>query len=153
MTNAAVLAIAALAYAGSLSVQAIQPFGGAVTDDRTPLFEWSGPTGMYVLMIDDDPEFGSPLTYDISGTSYAPAQDLDFGDYWWKVVGGSGETMPRRLTVVSTVALSRPSGDHVENSGNTPVILHRDGVTGAAILAVNQSLEIGEDENVKAEQE
>jgi hypothetical protein len=62
------------------------------------------------------------------------------------------ESPARRFDLVSTVALSRLGPGMIRNSGNAELLVHSSGLTGAATLAVNQTLIIGEKENVKAEQ-
>jgi hypothetical protein len=147
----AAIAIAAAFFSWSYAVQPLYPFGGLETDDRTPGFEWTGHATGYELLIDDDPSFGTPLSYSIRGTSYE-VPEMDFGTYWWKVRSGAAETEPRAFTIVSSVALSRPVRNMVTNTGNTQLSVEGDAMTGAVTIAVNESIEIGEDENVRAEQ-
>jgi len=150
--NAAVVAIAMVAYMQGGAVAAVSPFSGMVTDLRSPTFEWSGPAGAYEVLIDDDPGFGSPMSFSASGNSMRLPQELEFGTYWWKVRSGSSETGPSVLTVVSSVALSRPAPGTIVNAGNTDLLLFRSGMTGAFTLAVNRTMDIGGEESVKAEQ-
>jgi hypothetical protein len=148
--NAAVFIAAAFILLSS-TVQPLYPFGGVETDDRTPLFQWTGNAASYVLLIDEDPQFGSPMSFDTTGTSYE-VPELDFGTYWWKVRAGASETAPKAFSVVSTVSLSRPARDTIVNTGNTALSVEGDVMTGAVTLAVNESIKTGEDENVRAEQ-
>ena len=152
MVNLAVVAIAASWYMNLSSLQVLFPLNNMVTEDRAPLFEWSGAAGSYELLIDDDQDFSSPMAFNVSGNRYRPSQELDFGTYWFKLKSEGAETMPRKFTVVSSVALSRQEMGTIRNSGNTALLVHMGGLTGAVTLAVNRTLEIGENEDVKAEQ-
>lgn len=152
MANLAVIGLAALSVFSLWNIQALYPFSDMVMDDRTPVFRWSGADSSYELLIDDDPDFSTPFTYDVTGRSFSVGNDMDFGTYWWKVRSGDTESEPKKFTVVSTVALSRPEGNMIVNSGNTDLLVYRSGLAGAVTLAVNDTLEVEEEDNVKAEQ-
>ncbi len=152
LANLLVIALAAASFMSLYSIQPMYPLNGMLTDERMPTFAWTGQMTGYELLIDDEPGFDSPMTYDVSGNSFALRRELPFGTYWWKVRSGDYESRPMRFELVSTVALSRMGPGAVRNTGNTGLIVHRSGITGAATLAVNQTLEIGVEENVKAEQ-
>lgn len=152
IANMVVIGLAAMSYIGLTSIQLLYPLNNMATDDRTPTFEWSGYRDSYELLIDDDPAFSSPLTFHATGNIYSVENELEFGTYWWKVRSGEVESEPKRFSLLSTVALSRPVTGMIVNSGNTELLVHRGGLTGAFTLAVNQTLEIEERENVKAEQ-
>jgi hypothetical protein len=150
--NAAVIALAVITWLSMSMVQPHYPLNGMVTDDRTPSFQWSGQRQEYELLIDDDPGFGSPLSYNVFGNEHAVDEEMEFGTYWWKVRSGGAESSTSKFTVVSTVALSRMGPNAIMNSGNVPLLVHLGGLTGAATLAVNQTTDIGDAEDVKAEQ-
>jgi len=152
MANLIVAGIALASFMSISNVQLLYPFNGMVTDDRTPEFQWSGWDREYELLIDDDADFGTPYTYDVKGRTFTPEGELDFGTYWWKVRSGDRESTLKQFTVVSTVALSRPEKAIIVNSGNTDLLVYGSGFTGAVTLGVNETLRIGEEENVKAEQ-
>lgn len=152
MANLIVISLAVVSYLNLNSIQPLYPLNNMVTDVRTPTFEWSGQRQNYELLIDDNPGFSSPSIFDAAGNSHMVEKELDFGMYWWKVRSGDAESGARKFTLVSTVALSRLGRNLIKNSGNTALLVHLSGLTGAATLAVNQTLEIGEKENVKAEQ-
>jgi hypothetical protein len=149
--NMGAIAIAAAFFYWSSAVQPLYPFGGTEIDDRTPLFQWTGNAAGYVLLIDEDPSFSSPLSFTAKDTSYE-VPEMDFGTYWWKVESGASETAPMSFSIVSSVALSRPVKDTITNAGNTELSIEGDAMTGAVTLAVNESIEVQEDENVRAEQ-
>ena len=152
VANLVVIALAVGVYANLNTIQLRYPYNGMVTDDRTPAFQWSGQMKGFELVIDEDQGFGSPITFAASGNSHELTDELEFGTYWWKVKSGQFESEPMRFGVVSTVALSRLESDMISNSGNVPLLVHLGGITGAATLAVNHTLEIGEEDDVKAEQ-
>jgi hypothetical protein len=152
MANLIVAGIALASFMAIGSIQLLYPFNGMVTDDRTPEFQWSGWSQEYELLIDDDVDFGTPYSYTVKGRTFIPEDELDFGTHWWKVRLGDTESVPRQFTVVSTVALSRPERVIIVNSGNTDLLVHSSGFTGAVTLGVNETMQIGEEDNVKAEQ-
>ena len=152
VANLAVIALAVVTYVNLNTIQLRYPYNGMVTDDRTPALQWYGQGHGYELLVDEDPGFGSPVIFGTHGNIHELHDELEFGTYWWKVRSGQGESGAWRFSVVSTVALSRLESDMVMNSGNVPLLVHLGRLTGAATLAVNQTLEIGEGEDVKAEQ-
>ncbi|MBN2330683.1 MAG: hypothetical protein JXC85_02610 [Candidatus Aenigmarchaeota archaeon] len=155
IANALVIGLAALSYLSLYYIQPLFPLNGVVTDDRTPTFAWSGQGTSFELLIDDEPGFSSPMIFDVKGNRYSMGQELDFGTYWWKVRVQGAESRAMRFDLVSTVALSRPDPGMISNTGNTALLVHRGGlsaITGAVTLGVNQTLDIGDGEDVKAEQ-
>jgi hypothetical protein len=152
LTNLIVIGLAVVSYLSLISIQLHYPYNNMVTDDRTPAFGWSGQGHDYELLIDDDPGFGSANIFDVMGNTYEIQKELPFGTYWWKVRSREMESEARKFTLVSAVVLSRLKPDLIHNSGNTELLVHSSGLTGAVTLAVNQTLETGEEENVKAEQ-
>jgi hypothetical protein len=149
--NALIAAIAIASYLDMTAIHPMYPLNGAVIDERRPVFGWSGPSVGYEIFIDEDSAFATPMRFSTTSGAFVPDEDLDFGTYWWKVRSGSSESMPRAFTIVSTVALARPSGTRVVNAGNTALLLGR-GLTGAVTLGVGEDIEIEEEENVTAEQ-
>jgi len=152
LANLIVIGLAVVSYMNLNSIQLLYPLNNMVTDDRTPTFTWSGQKPGYELLLDDEPGFESPLSFDVAGNTHRVQKELAFGTYWWKVRSGETESQAMKFALVSTVALSRLKPGMIKNSGNTALLVHRSSLTGAATLAVNQTLEIGERENVKAEQ-
>ncbi len=126
-----------------------EPADGAYTTETRPEFVWGGLHGEYELMVDDDPSFETPLTASVSGNSFRFGRGLDFGMYYWKVRSGIFSSSVRELTLGSSVILSRTESE-VVNRGNVDLALQR--VTGSFILGVDESMEIGSEENVRAEQ-
>lgn len=154
LANLIVMTLAIVSYLNLNTIQPLYPFKDMVTDDRTPTFTWSGFGQEYELLLDDNPGFVSSLSRDVSGNSHTVQEELEFGTYWWKVRSGEAESEARHFTLVSTVALSRlePNPNLIKNSGNTALLVHRGGLAGAVTLAMNHTIEIGEREDVKAEQ-
>jgi len=147
---AVVIALAVMWNVSSL--QPLYPLQNTITDERRPQFQWQGTGEQYTLLVDDDQDFSSPMEFAVAGNLYTPGSDLEFGTYWWKVTINGVESGPRKLMIVSKVALSRLQKDVISNSGNTPVIVHRSPLEGAFVLGVNETTTIGEEESVKAEQ-
>lgn len=152
MANMVVAGLVAAWIITSYNVQAVYPLNGIVTDDVNPTFKWSGVRESFEILIDDDPDFSSPLSYEVTGNMFALEDSLEFGEYYWKVKSSDVESGVRKLTIVSTVELSRLKRDQLSNVGNTPLLVHGSGLAGAVTLGVNESMNIGEDDNVKAEQ-
>ena len=152
LANLIVIGLAVVTYLNMNQIQLHYPYTGMLTDDRSPTFAWSGQMQKYELLIDEDPGFGSPLKFDVEGSSHRIDEELLFGTYWWKVRSGGIESEARKFTLLSTVALSRIDPNLIKNSGNTDLLVHRSGITGALTLPVNETLEIGENENVMGEQ-
>ena len=152
LVNVIVIALAVSAYMSLNSVRISYPLNGMVTDDRSPTFRWAGPSGSYELLIDDDPDFSSPMEFRAAGNSMRLGQELDFGTYWFKVRKGGAESQPGRFTVVSSVEVARPESSLLKNTGNAELLVRGGGLTGAVTLAVNRTVEISGDEGVNAEQ-
>jgi len=152
LANVAVIGLAIVSFMALGNIQPLYPFDNMIIDDRTPSFEWSGWNQDYELLIDDDADFTTPYSYSVTGRTFTVDDRLEFGTYWWKVRSGEMESGPKKFTVVSTVALSRPEGNTIVNSGNTDLLVYRSGLAGAVTLAVNETLEVEEEDNVKAEQ-
>ena len=150
--NVAVIGLALFSVLSIGNVQLLYPYDDMVTADRTPSFEWSGWPAGYTVLIDDDKEFLTPFTFETTGNVLSIEKDIDFGDYWWKVTGDGFETEPKKFTIVSAVDLSRPEISVIKNSGNTALLVHGSGITGALTLGVNETLNISGEEYVRAEQ-
>ena len=134
---------------GFFAIPLISPADGLYTTNRKPEFVWGGMQGEFVLFLDDSPDFETPLVRKVSGNSYRFDKPLDFGTYYWKVESSGISSAVRKLTIGSSVVLSREK-NIVRNEGNTEVLLHR--MTGAVVLGIGSSVEIEEEENVTAEQ-
>lgn len=152
MVNLTVIGLTLAAFVALGSVQTLYPYNGLVTSDRTPAFEWSGWEDSYEIIIDDDPGFSTPMTFAVSGRVFTPSSDMDFGSYWWKVRTDEGESESKSFSIVSKVELSRTDPTVIVNTGNTDLFIYSSAVTGAFTLGVDEDLEIGEEDNVKAEQ-
>ena len=152
LANLLILGLAIAVFASFGRVQPFYPLNGMVTYERAPSFEWSGWSSDYELLIDDSPDFTTPMTYHVRGNRFRMPDNLEFGTYWWKVKGDGTESEPKQFTVESVVALSRPEKDMIVNRGNTELLVRSSGLAGAVVLGVNSTLEVGEDDNVLAEQ-
>lgn len=149
LANLAVIGMLSFLFLNLVTIPLVSPENGLHTTERRPELVWGGIQGEYVIFLDDDPGFGTPVTKEISGNSYRLGEDLGFGTYHWKVVSGLVASEIREFTVDSSVILARKE-EAVRNEGNVDLLIH--GLTGAFVLGVNESLEIGEDEDVRGEQ-
>jgi hypothetical protein len=145
-----VIGILSYLFVNLVTIPLVSPESGFYTNDRTPELAWGGMQGEFVLMVDDDPDFGSPMERRVSGNSYIFENSLDFGTYYWKVKFGGISSWTRDFTVGSSVVLARDD-EGVRNEGNTEIMVTTDRVTGM-LVGVGDSLEVEEDENVRAEQ-
>lgn len=68
--------------------------------NTTPTFQWDRVEGaaLYKLQIDDDGNFSSPLTFELSDTSYTPIKPLKDGTYYWRVAIMRSESVTGRWT-------------------------------------------------------
>ena len=147
--NLVVIVTLSYVFINLVTIPLISPENGLYTTEREPEFVWSGIQGEYVIFLDDDPDFGTPVTEEVSGNSYRFGDVLDLGNYYWKVGSGLITSEVRELTIGSSVVLSREENE-MKNEGNVNLLIHR--ITGAFLLGVEESIEIEEDEDVKAEQ-
>ncbi|MCK4531912.1 MAG: hypothetical protein KAT94_03520 [Candidatus Aenigmarchaeota archaeon] len=147
--NLVVIVMLSFVFVNLVTIPLISPENGLYTTDRKPEFNWGGMQGEFVIFLDEDPDFGTPLKKGITGNSYRFGDVLDLGNYYWKVGSGLVTSEVRKLTIGSSVVLSREENE-VKNEGNVDLLIHR--ITGAFLLDVNESIEMEEDEDVKAEQ-
>ena len=122
------------------------------TLERKPTFEWFGlPTG-YVIMIDDNPEYTTPITAELKGNTYTLEENLGLGDHYWKVKGIRGSNV-QTFTITSEVSL-KTEEDSLRNDGNTRLSIETmPTITGAAILGINQTIKLEGIEEVSAKQD
>lgn len=146
------LVIVTLSYVfvNLVTISLVSPENEIHTTERNPEFRWGGMQGYFVVLLDENPDFESPFRGEVSGNSYRPEEDLDFGTYYWKIESGAIKSGIRKFTVGSSVVLAREE-DEVKNEGNTDIIVNTDKVTGM-VVGVGNSVKIEEEENVKAEQ-
>lgn len=121
--------------------------------ERKPTFEWLGLPTSYVIMIDDNPYFSTPVTAQVNGKTYALENSLELGDHYWKVKG-LRESKVQKFTIVSRVSLKREDED-MRNDGNTRLKLGiQPGVTGAVVLDINHTIKLEKNvEEVTAKQD
>ncbi len=105
-------------------------------------------------MIDDNPDFTTPIVIAVRGNKYFPKEDLELGEYYWKVKGFR-ESNVQKFTVTSKVSLKREEDENIKNDGNTRLKLGiNPGITGAVILDINQTIKLGKEvEEVTAKQD
>jgi|GEM_PF-2255301 len=143
-----------------LTIPLVSPANGWTGAERQPELAWGGLQGGFVLMIDESPGFGSPVTMEVDGNSYIPQEPLEFGTYYWKVVSLEGASSATGMfTVVSEVEVER-EGAQLRNTGNTGILLEREMPGQDAgnirlsglLVGIGEAVEIGGTENVIAKQ-
>lgn len=149
--NVMVIGLLAVLLANLVTIQLVYPNHKLKTTDRTPVFRWIGMQSDFTLSLDDNKDFSSPATFEVDGNSYAFENDLEFGTYYWKVESGPFSSGTGKFTVVSSVVVSRNESS-LKNEGNVPLSVQAPSITGAFVLDVEESVDIGAEENVKAEQ-
>jgi hypothetical protein len=147
--NLLVIGVLSFVFLNLVTIPLISPRDGIYTTERRTEFSWGGMQREFVIFLDDDPDFASPFTAEVSGNSYRLGKDMDFGTYYWKIESSGMSSSVREFTVGSSVVLAREENE-VKNEGNVDLLLHR--ITGLFLLGVDESLEIDGDEDVKAEQ-
>jgi hypothetical protein len=128
------LVVLILALALSINI-ALAPSG---TTAKTNLeFRWIGFSK--TIMIDDNPEFTSPVTLKENQEA-----TLEPGDYYWKTTGLS-TTNSFKINSEVGIIVRRVSNDsfNIENTGNVNEVIETRtdfGITGAVTLDQNQNL-------------
>lgn len=109
--------------------------------ERKPTFEWLGLPTSYTIMIDNNPDFSTPITADVKGKTYTLEDSLELGEYYWKVKGFRSSKV-QKFMITSKVSLKREEED-LRNDGNTRLKLDfKPSVTGAAILDINKTIKL-----------
>ena len=71
-------------------------------------------------------------------TDFAIENDLEFGEYYWKVVSKDGESITGYFVIDSMVQVE--NNEKVRNKGNTPILIS--GITGGAVLDIEEEVEL-----------
>ena len=123
------------------------------TSERKPAFQWLGLHTGYTIMIDDNPEFTTPLTAEVEGNTFIPEENLGLGQHYWKVKG-LRESGIKTFTIISEVSIKKEQ-DNLRNDGNTKLIIEKSpSITGAVILDINRTIKLEKDvEEVLAKQD
>lgn len=105
----------------------------------------------YRLLVDDNPEFTSPLSIETAGNEYR-ISNLSVGEHYWKVIGynkGFVESSVNSFSIDSLVSVNRTITG-IRNEGNVPLLieLFAGGITGHAVVNINQILEIKNNTNM-----
>jgi hypothetical protein len=115
-------------------------------------FKWISITGYsyYTLLVDDNPEFTSPLIAE-TNSNYRDLSNISAGNYYWKIVGykeegNFDESAVNQFSIQPVVSLQR-EGNGLRNTGNVAAFLNliKGSITGKAILDINSSKEIEND--------
>lgn len=99
----------------------VQPAGGTITCDATPLFEWNPMAGApsYRLQVDDDSGFGSPaINTTTGGTQYMPGSPLPAGYYYWRVRGEADSCQGLWSSVRGFTVKAAPAAPGLSYPGN-----------------------------------
>ncbi|MDD5332018.1 MAG: hypothetical protein PHE43_04355 [Candidatus Nanoarchaeia archaeon] len=137
------------------------PKNNEVIFDRKPEFRWIGIPMTYTILIDNNPEFTSPIKKQVYCCEYIPEENLPFENLYWKVKG----VFPSIITqfrIESEIALKLKQEQEnytVTNDGNSKLNVsieqsskNKISVTGQAILDLDESLTLNKNTRVKAEQ-
>lgn len=149
LTNLLVIGLLVYLLANIVTIPLMEPANGEYTTERRPEFVWGGLHKDFVVFLDDNPDFASAFTAKVAGNAFRFVNDLDFGTYYWKVRSGMLSSGVGKFTVSSKVSLSRTESE-VRNTGNVDLVLSK--ITGSFVLGVDDSLEVEESEDVRAEQ-
>jgi len=107
--------------------------------DRSPTLRWSGFSDGYQVLVSEDPDFNNPIIEkEVDGTDFAIENDLEFGEYYWKVVSKDGESITGYFVIDSMVQVE--NNEKVRNKGNTPILIS--GITGGAVLDIEEEVEL-----------
>ena len=121
--------------------------------ERKPEFKWVGLPTSYTILIDDNPDFSTPITADVKGKTYNLEDNLELGDYYWQVKGFRNSKV-QKFTITSKVSIKKVE-EELRNDGNTRLTLDlKPSVIGAVILDINQTIKLEkETEEVTAKQD
>jgi hypothetical protein len=131
------------------SITPTYPKNGSAITDTNPLFKWEGDAEK--ILIDDNIEFVSPILEAVDGNEHKLNKNLEFSDYYWKLIGKKNSTLST-FSVQSIVAMKYigNQSSSLQNIGNTDLnveISEKTGqnwiLTGFVVLEQNQSAYIG----------
>ena len=149
----ALLALTLIAYVIfiiSNSIILTQPKDNIIITNRYPEFKWDSNQNTYRLIVDNSPDFNSPII-DVSLTekSFKSNIKLDLSKYYWKVIGENTGSAVNSFTITSIVAVELEENSTtsvIKNVGNVRTKItteeNRNGfsVIGAVILDINELL-------------
>jgi len=129
----------------------VQPRGNSI--DRYPKFIWSGNCETYNLLVSNTNSFENPLIDLVLENNSFRSNRLEFGEYYWKIIGIKNnetfETETIKFTIDSVVSFSMKDSTF-KNIGNVKSRLSS--LTGFVVLNPNQEIEL-ENKTYKLEQE
>ena len=132
-------------------INLVQPRGNII--DRYPKFIWSGDYDEYNLLVSNTNSFENPLIDLVLENNSFRSNRLDYGQYYWKIIGIKNnktfETETIKFTIDSAVSFSMKDSTF-KNIGNVESRLSS--LTGFVILNPNQEIEL-ENKTYKLEQE
>ena len=132
------------------SITLIEPNNNKIIYDRTPEFEWISRYDYFRFYLSSDRDFRNLIVSDeVYSSSYKINQSLYFGEYYWKVIAIENNreisSSVFRFQIDSVVATE--INETLKNVGNTKVdveISNDVGITGSAVLDVNEEIPIRE---------
>ena len=132
------------------SVTLIEPSNNKVIYDRTPEFKWISRYNYFKFYLSNDKDFRNLIvSEEVYGSNYKINQSLYFGEYYWKVIAIKNNkeisSSVGKFKIDSVVATE--INETLKNVGNTKVdveISNDAGITGSAVLDVNEEIPIRE---------
>ena len=126
----------------NLGIILVSPLDEIETFERNIEFRWTGWNREYEFFLDNNRDFASPEVRIIRGTRIL-VEDLDIGDYWWKVRSRNVESKAQKFSVISKVGLDileEENGLLLRNSGNVEEKISS--ITGRVIADMPYNSEI-----------
>ena len=143
--------VAAIIISTTANPTPLHPKNNQQITDTTPEFNWRGTA--HTLLIDDSEEFISSIQKEIQKKSYTLEQKLDFGTYYWKLVGKRNSSISS-FEVTSVVAI-KADGNELQNIGNTKINVtefSRNKITGNIVLDESGIFDLDQSKNYEASQ-
>ncbi|MFH1376408.1 MAG: hypothetical protein ABIH25_02120 [Candidatus Woesearchaeota archaeon] len=120
----------------------LSPVG--VIYDREPVLSWSGFDNDYRLLVGEDSEFNAPIVdVLLEDNKFEFEDNLEFGEYYWKVISNDKESITGYFIIDSMIKVE--VDNKLRNKGNTPILIG--GITGGAVLDIDDEINIEKGEN------
>lgn len=125
----------------------LAPYG--IVYDRTPKLAWSGFDKEYRLLVDENYDFDNPIIdVLVNENQFNINKELDFGEYYWKVISNDQESITGYFTIDSMIQIEL--NKKLRNKGNTPVLIS--GITGRSVLDIGEEIDVKQGENYTIKQ-
>ena len=144
------LVLLVVSFLSLVSITPLYPINEEITK-TSPMFKWSG-NAKYIL-IDDNPDFSSPIIEKAEGGEHSLEKPLSFGVHYWKLKGYS-ESKTSMFTINSIVDLELEKTEtnqaRLLNSGNSDIkVFHYEKrnegplrLTGLHSLKINEAKDV-----------